>query len=744
MLKFGNKEFRNLQEQVLKNMRDIANIKSSGAVLDEFGIKVVGQESSVANMPTVADYKLTNPDWAYGDAYAIGTEAPYTLYILTREDANHTDDYWFNIGRFPEPGPQGPKGDTGDTGPQGQTGNPGADGAAAGFGAVTATAVTLEPSEEATVSVVASGPNTEKSFAFTFGIPKGEAGESGTDAIWGNITGDISNQTDLVSSLQAKQNLLVSGTNIKTINNESILGSGNIVIQGGGGDVTDVEVNGVSVVDQDGVAEVTVPTKTSDLTNDSGFITSAYHDATKQDVLVSGTNIKTINGTSILGSGDITAVGPQGPQGPQGPKGDKGDTGDTGPQGPAGADGLTTSISVNGTTYTQVSGTITLPDYPTIPTNYVTTDTTQNIYGAKTFGGNILFESDVDFNALPTIHYDSSDPNTSPGSILFADANTYDMSLEVGALTAYRHITLPDASGTVALTSDIPTATSDLTNDSGFITSSALSGYATESYVQGYHDSTKQDVISDLATIRSGAALGATAVQPSTLSGYGKLNTTGQIWNGPNTFNGSIYVGLTTTSQAIYNPSSIAFKPSSQSVYYYSFPAKTGTLALTSDIPTNNNQLTNGAGYITSSALSGYVDLTTAQSISGRKTFDAGINIGYSGNVCGHIEGNNTTELIIKSATTLSKPNNAQVYLSSVASGNKPIVTVLANIEPYNDNDTDLGRTNRKWKDLYLAGNLTDGTNSIAITNIADKSNSEIWTFTLSDNTTVTKTIVLG
>lgn len=606
MLKFGNKEFRNLQEQVLKNMRDIANIKSSGAVLDEFGIKVVGQESSVANMPTVADYKLTNPDWAYGDAYAIGTEAPYTLYILTREDANHTDDYWFNIGRFPEPGPQGPKGDTGDTGPQGQTGNPGADGAAAGFGAVTATAVTLEPSEEATVSVVASGPNTEKSFAFTFGIPKGEAGESGTDAIWGNITGDISNQTDLVSSLQAKQNLLVSGTNIKTINNESILGSGNIVIQGGGGDVTDVEVNGVSVVDQDGVAEVTVPTKTSDLTNDSGFITSAYHDATKQDVLVSGTNIKTINGTSILGSGDITAVGPQGPQGPQGPKGDKGDTGDTGPQGPAGADGLTTSISVNGTTYTQVSGTITLPDYPTIPTNYVTTDTTQNIYGAKTFGGNITFGSDVYFEALPVVKYDSSDPNTFPGTITFADANTYDMSLEVGALTAYRHITLPDASGTVALTSDIPTATSDLTNDSGFITSSALSGYATESYVQGYHDSTKQDVISDLATIRSGAALGATAVQPSTLSGYGKLNTTGQIWNGPNTFNGSIYVGLTTTSQAIYNPSSIAFKPSSQSVYYYSFPAKTGTLALTSDIPTNNNQLTNGAGYITSSALSGY------------------------------------------------------------------------------------------------------------------------------------------
>lgn len=57
--------------------------------------------------------------------------------------------------------------------------------------------------------------------------------------------------------------------------------------------------------------------------------------------------------------------GERGPQGIQGPKGDKGDSGEQGPQGPAGADGqdgLTTSISVNGTTYTQVDGVIALPD----------------------------------------------------------------------------------------------------------------------------------------------------------------------------------------------------------------------------------------------------------------------------------------------------------------------------------------------------------------------------------------------
>ena len=42
----------------------------------------------------------------------------------------------------------------------------------------------------------------------------------------------------------------------------------------------------------------------------------------------------------------------------------------------------------------------------------------------------------------------------------------------------------------------------------------SLEGYATEAYVRSHHDNTKQDIITDLATIRSGASKGATAVQP--------------------------------------------------------------------------------------------------------------------------------------------------------------------------------------------------------------------------------------
>ena len=72
--------------------------------------------------------------------------------------------------------------------------------------------------------------------------------------------------------------------------------------------------------------------------------------------------------------GDTGAVGPTGPKGEQGIQGPKGDTGAIGPTGktgavgPTGAPGLTTKVTVNGTTYTQSGGNIMLPDYAKIGT----------------------------------------------------------------------------------------------------------------------------------------------------------------------------------------------------------------------------------------------------------------------------------------------------------------------------------------------------------------------------------------
>jgi hypothetical protein len=57
----------------------------------------------------------------------------------------------------------------------------------------------------------------------------------GSGAAWGGITGTLSTQTDLQSELDDKQDTLVSATNIKTINGNSVLGSGDLAISGGGG-----------------------------------------------------------------------------------------------------------------------------------------------------------------------------------------------------------------------------------------------------------------------------------------------------------------------------------------------------------------------------------------------------------------------------------------------------------------------------------------------------------------------------
>lgn len=94
-------------------------------------------------------------------------------------------------------------------------------------------------------------------------------------------------KTEVDTALSGKQETLVSGTNIKTINNESLLGSGNITIEAAG------------TVDQ---------TIISGSTN--AVAGGAVYDglAGKQATLVSGTNIKTVGTNSLLGSGNIALM----------------------------------------------------------------------------------------------------------------------------------------------------------------------------------------------------------------------------------------------------------------------------------------------------------------------------------------------------------------------------------------------------------------------------------------------------
>jgi hypothetical protein len=79
MLNFGNKEFRNLQEQVLKNMDDIDAIKEGSLVIAEFGIKIIGHVDDSSELPDPSEY-----EGDYGDAYLVGESDPYDYYVFTR------------------------------------------------------------------------------------------------------------------------------------------------------------------------------------------------------------------------------------------------------------------------------------------------------------------------------------------------------------------------------------------------------------------------------------------------------------------------------------------------------------------------------------------------------------------------------------------------------------------------------------------------------------------------------------
>ena len=168
---------------------------------------------------------------------------------------------------------------------------------------------------------------------------------------------ESNSQTDALSARQGKvlnqtkQDTLVSGTNIKTINGESILGEGDIVITGGsatGGTYNEgtgitISSNTISISNSTwqlidskydktggtvsgsvfaleevssygtGGTQSSIQSVINNLTSDSetdalsakqGKVLSGLISG-KQDTLISGTNIKTINGSALTGEGNL-------------------------------------------------------------------------------------------------------------------------------------------------------------------------------------------------------------------------------------------------------------------------------------------------------------------------------------------------------------------------------------------------------------------------------------------------------
>lgn len=189
----------NLENQVLKNKVDIQNLLTSEKVLATFGIKVIGTAANSTLIPTVEFYKASNPDWEYGDAYAVGTASPYEFYILTRKDENHTEDYWFNLGVI-----KGPKGDPGVDGTNGADGKDGVS-PTVNVGTVT----TGNPGTP--VSVTNAGTSTN--VVLNFRIPKGDTGDKGAKGDKGdpafavNIASELNSVNELPTASASYVNI---------------------------------------------------------------------------------------------------------------------------------------------------------------------------------------------------------------------------------------------------------------------------------------------------------------------------------------------------------------------------------------------------------------------------------------------------------------------------------------------------------------------------------------------------------
>lgn len=162
-------------------------------------------------------------------------------------------------GETGERGPQGEQGPQGDTGPQGPAGTPGADGKSATIkiGSVT----TLAAGSQATVTNV----GTENEAIFNFGIPKGEPGSGGGTGGGTTDYVDLSNKPKI-------NNVELNGN--KTLSELGIQPKGNYLTSVPSVYKTKAENDALYQPIGDYAESDDIPTKLSDLNNDLGFLQS--------------------------------------------------------------------------------------------------------------------------------------------------------------------------------------------------------------------------------------------------------------------------------------------------------------------------------------------------------------------------------------------------------------------------------------------------------------------------------------
>lgn len=133
----------------------------------------------------------------------------------------------------------------------------------------------------------------------------GGSGGGGGSSAWGGITGTLSDQTDLNSALTGKQATLTSGTNIRTVNGNSLLGSGDIATTGLTGLSGDVTASGTSGTAAATVVKIngnTVPANASGVLTNNGSGTLTWGAA-------GGSGITALTGdVTASGTGSVAAT----------------------------------------------------------------------------------------------------------------------------------------------------------------------------------------------------------------------------------------------------------------------------------------------------------------------------------------------------------------------------------------------------------------------------------------------------
>lgn len=130
-----------------------------------------------------------------------------------------------------------------------------------------------------------------------------------------------------------------------------------------------------------------------------------------------------------------------------------------------------------------------------------------------------------------------------------------------------------------------------------------------------------------------------------------------------------------------------------------------------------------------------FVTIDTAQTITGKKTFNGRVDFGDKDGygVGGYIRGDvfsqpdiATPSMTLSSSTNEINPYNSSIILQSSSSSHEsssgPVVIFSGRLRPRNDGKFDIGTSIDRIKDLYISGNLTDGPNKISVANIASKS----------------------